>query len=472
MSPPRLIEQLPGPGREVTDRVSPLLGRGYIVGGMSRLDETALQKDPLGYDGALLRRTPTVSWNDASGRHTQLVSERLVLGAAPDVNVRIDDPAVSRLHAELDPQPSGLWVRDLESRNGTFVEGVRVSRACVPDGGKLRLGATDLLVSYAPEPVPVELWSEGRFGPLVGASVAMRELFARLARVARSEATVLIQGETGTGKELAAQAIHDASARAGEPFVIIDCAALPENLLEAELFGHTRGAFTGAVEARAGAIESADGGTVFLDEVGELPLSMQPKLLRVLESRTVRRVGESTHRPVDVRFISATNRDLRTMVNTRAFREDLYFRLAVLPVTIPPLRERPGDIVSLVHHFLPKESLGAVTPQVLREICGRPWLGNVRELRNFVDRALALGPQEALALSGSVAGAGAEDGLRLPPEMCALPYKEVRERALNAIERDYVKGLLVRHDRNISAAAEAAGLNRGYLYRLVSKHGL
>jgi two-component system, NtrC family, response regulator GlrR len=442
-------------------------------GWMSRFHETASQGDPSGYEGARLHRKPTLSWTDGGGRHAREVSDTLVLGGAEGVDLVIADPAVSRLHAELELLDTGLWVRDLESRNGTFVQGVRVTRACIPDGGLLRLGATDLTVSYAPEPTPVEIWPEARFGPMVGTSIPMRELFARLARVARSEATVLIQGETGTGKEVAAQAIHDASSRAGEPFVIIDCGALPETLLEAELFGHSRGAFTGAVEAKAGAIEAGDGGTVFLDEVGELPLSMQPKLLRVLESRTVRRVGETAHRPVNVRFLSATNRDLRTMVNTRAFREDLYFRLAVLPVTIPPLRERPSDILALVHHFLPAEALPAVTPQMVRELVARPWLGNVRELRNFVERALALGTREALALSaaaGNADAAGAQ--IRFPPALLALPYKEMRERVLLAAERDYVEALLARHDRDVSAAAEAAGLNRTYLYRLVAKHRL
>jgi two-component system, NtrC family, response regulator GlrR len=440
---------------------------------MSRFDETLSQGDPSGYEGARLSRKPTLTWTDGRGAHTREVRDRLVLGGAPGVDLVIEDPAVSRLHAELELSDSGLWVRDLESRNGTFVQGVRISRACIPDGGQLRVGATDVRVSYAPEPTPVEVWPEPRFGPMVGPSAPMRELFARLARVARSEATVLIEGETGTGKEVAARAIHDASPRAGEPFVIIDCGALPETLLEAELFGHTRGAFTGAVEARAGAIEAADGGTVFLDEVGEVPLNMQPKLLRVLESRTVRRVGETSHRPVNVRFLSATNRDLRTMVNTRAFREDLYFRLAVLPVTIPPLRERPSDILALVQHFLPREALAAVTPQMVRELMGRPWLGNVRELRNFVERALALGPHEALALSGSPRPTGGgEPEMRLPSELLALPYKEMRERVMLNAERDYIKGLLERHDRNISAAAETAGLNRTYLYRLVAKHGL
>jgi transcriptional regulator with PAS, ATPase and Fis domain len=438
---------------------------------MSRFDETAAQGAPSGYEGARLHRKPILSWSDGRGRHTREVDGSLVLGGAEGVDVLVDDPAVSRLHAELELLDSGLWVRDLESRNGTFVQSVRVTRACIPEGGVVRLGATDLTVSYAPEATPVEVWPDARFGPMVGASIPMRELFARLARVARSEATVLIQGETGTGKEAAARAIHEASPRAGAPFVIIDCGALPENLLEAELFGHRRGAFTGAVEAREGAIEAAEGGTVFLDEIGELPLSMQPKLLRVLESRTVRRLGDTAQRPVNVRFLSATNRDLRTMVSTRAFREDLYFRLAVLPVTIPPLRERPSDILALVHHFLPREALASVTPQMVRELMGRPWLGNVRELRNFVERALALGAREALALSAATPD-GAETQPRFPPALLTLPYKEMRERVLLAAERDYVEALLARHDRDVSAAAEAAGLNRTYLYRLVAKHRL
>jgi two-component system response regulator GlrR len=436
---------------------------------MGRLDQTVERRGG-GYEDQLTRPNPQLSWADASGRHVKVIKGRTVVGAAPDVDLVLTDPAVSRLHAELDLSDLGLRVRDLASKNGTFVDGVRVGSAWVPGGGKLRLGDTELLVSYSDKGVSVELWPHGQFGPLVGPSAVMRELFARLARIAASDATVLIQGETGTGKELVARSIHEASARAGEAFGIIDCGALPENLLEAELFGHAKGAFTGAHEPRAGVIEAADGGSVFLDEIGDLPLAMQPKLLRVLEARAVRRLGETEYRPVNVRFISATHRDLPTMVSNRAFREDLYFRLAVLPVTVPPLRERPADIVALVHHFLPPEALAAVTPETIREITSRPWLGNVRELRTFVERARALGQREALAMSA----AGSPEGGRmaLPEEMLNLPYKEVRERALNQIERDYVRGLLNRHGRNISAAAEAAGLNRGYMHRLVRKHDL
>ena len=446
---------------------------------MADSPETASQQDALGYDQGLMRRHPQVSWTDGGGQlTTRVIESRTVVGTAPDVDLVLADPAVSRLHAELDPQESGLWVRDLSSRNGTYVEGIRVTAACVPDGARLRLGDSQLWVKYPPAATPVELWPAPEFGALVGPSVKMRELFARLARMATSSAPVLIEGETGTGKELAARALHDASPRADGPFVIIDCGALPENLLEAELFGHARGAFTGAVEARAGAIAAADGGTVFLDEIGELPLSMQPKLLRVLETRTVRRLGETHYRSIDVRFVSATHRDLRTMANARAFREDLYFRLAVLPVTIPPLRERPGDIVALVRRFLPADVAGTVTPDLLRELVSRPWLGNVRELRNFLERALTLGPREALsfvAVAAGGAGAGGGPGFvapRLTEDMIALPYKELRERILNQIERAYVEALLSRHTGNVSAAADAAGLNRTYLHRLIRRHGL
>ena len=259
----------------------------------------------------------------------------------------IEDATVSRLHAELDPRRDGLWVRDLGSRNGTFVNGVRVVSARVPDGGRVQLGAASITLLPSPTSVSVELWPDTRFGPLVGKSVAMRELFATLARVAAVDATVLVSGETGTGKELVAEAVHGASPRAGGPFVVVDCAALPDQLLQSELFGHARGAFTGAETARAGAIESANGGTVFLDEIGELPLAMQPALLRVLESRTVRRLGETAHRKVDVRFVSATHRDLRAMVTAGAFREDLYFRhRASLPLVVPPLRGSHGPTSS------------------------------------------------------------------------------------------------------------------------------
>jgi two-component system response regulator GlrR len=427
------------------------------------------------YEEVLLRQHPHLYWTDADGPHSAVVESRMVVGSAGGVDLVVKEPTVSRLHAELDPRASGLWVRDLGSRNGSFIDGVRVESGCVPERGRLRLGALEVAVSYGPQPTPVALWGQARFGPLVGASTPMRELFARLARIAAAEATVLMQGETGTGKELVARALHDASPRAQGPFVIVDCGALPESLLDAELFGHSRGAFTGATGARPGAFEAAHGGTLFLDEIGELPLPLQPKLLRVLEARTVRRLGENDPRPVDVRFVSATHRDLRTMVNARAFREDLYFRLAVLPVTIPPLRERVTDIALLAEHFLPPESRGLLTPALIGELESRPWLGNVRELRNFIDRLTTLGEQEALSAPSPTAAGAAEaepPPMRrlLPTEWLNLPLREVRERCMSQMEQEYIEALLDTHGHNVTAAAQSAGIDRTHLHRLVRKY--
>jgi two-component system, NtrC family, response regulator GlrR len=434
-------------------------------------DRTLSQKEA--FEAPWMRRAPIIAWSEPAGqtREKQLL-ERIVVGTAPSADVVLTDRAVSRLHAELDPRDDGLWVRDLGSRNGTFVEGIRVISANIPNGAKLQLGRTEIAIRYAEEPSPVVLWPSAHFGGLIGASVVMRELFAKLSRIAQSSAPVLIEGETGTGKELAAKAIHDASPRASGPFVVIDCAALPETLLEAELFGHAKGAFTGALTARIGAIEEAEGGTVFLDEIGELPLSMQPKLLRVLESRMVRRIGETQHRGVDVRFVAATHRDLRTLANNRAFREDLYFRLAVLPLTIPPLRERPGDIPLLVDHLLSRDDARVIAPDLLRDLASRPWFGNVRELRNFLERATTLGAPEALALAASDATKPADEEWRpkLPPHWLDLPLRDLRERVSTFVDREYLARLLERCDQNVARAATVAGVNRTYLYRLLGKH--
>ena len=459
-------------------------------------DSTKLISHPRASRDVRMRPRYQVRWTDPTGAHSLLLDGRTLAGSASGARIVIPDPTVSRLHAELEPRDDGVWVHDLGSKNGTFVEGVRVTGARVPDGGKVRLGETTLTVETEAIPHLVRLWKDDRFGPLIGGSVPMRELFAQLARVAPTDSSVLLQGETGTGKELVARANHDASPRARQPFVIIDCASLPEPLLESELFGHVKGAFTGAATAHAGAIEAADQGTVFLDEIGELPLSMQPKLLRVLESRVVRRIGETSYRSVDVRFLCATHRDLGTMVNAGAFREDLYFRLAVIPLTLPPLRDRVADIPALVQQFLAKSGADPFPSSVTAALATRPWLGNVRELRNFVERALALGPKEALAMldafrplptSGesrvgrdsrptqaplTVPSPTSTPGLSLPTISIDLPFKEARESWLEHLEREYLRALLARHGRNIAAAAQAAGIDRTYIYRLVRKHGI
>jgi transcriptional regulator with GAF, ATPase, and Fis domain len=437
---------------------------------------------------ATSRHLVQLRWTDTAGAHLKTVDGRLTLGSASRVDISVADPLVSRLHAELSFESDGLWVRDLGSRNGTYVQGVRVREACVPPKGEIRVGSTR--ISTEPTTSEIELWPEARFGPLIGGSEKMREFFVSLARVAPTDASVLVLGETGCGKELVARAVHEASSRAEKPLVVVDCAALPENLIESELFGHAKGAFTGAVSAHEGAFEAADGGTLFLDEIGELPLSVQPKLLRVLETKTVRRIGETSYRPVDVRILSATHRDLRTFVNAKSFREDLYFRIAVLPVIVPPLRERTEDIELLVKHFLRSDA--PLSPELVRELAGRPWRGNVRELRNFVERARALGVERALAMASGDAAEGAtvppqaaaatqpppqapstqEAALTVPGIRFEQPYRSFRERWADVGEREYLLRLLARHARNVSAAAQEAQLDRTHVYRLMRKHVL
>jgi DNA-binding NtrC family response regulator len=420
-----------------------------------------------------LRRRYRLTWSDSTGLREATLDRRALLGAAQEAGLVVAAPTVSRLHAELEPRADGLWVRDLGSRNGTQVDGVLVAQARIPLGGRLRVGAVDITLHPTPEPVAEALWPHDFFGPLLGKSPAMRALFAMLARVAPTSSTVLIHGETGTGKELVARALHEASPRADKPLIVVDCAALPETLLESELFGHARGAFTGATGSRAGAFESAHGGTVFLDEVAELPLAMQPKLLRALESRTVRRLGEAVHRPFDVRFVSATHRNLHDMVNAGTFREDLYFRLAVLPVDVPPLRERAEDIPQLVAHFFANAPAGA-RDRLAVELERRHWPGNVRELRNFVERVAALGTERALALAEASrtgtapCAAGGAGGGSSYEALLRKPFRDFRDE----LEREYVRRLLERHRGNAVLAAHESGLDRTYIYRLARKHAL
>jgi transcriptional regulator with GAF, ATPase, and Fis domain len=413
------------------------------------------------------RREAALSWTGRDGARTFLVQRPTLLGSSPEADVTIDDPAVSRVHCQLVPREDGIWLVDLNSTNGCFIGVLRVKEARVPDGATIQLGATRLTLAHEHEPRPVELWPTDRFGDLLGRSAAMRELFALLARVAQSDIAVLVQGETGTGKEVLASSLHRASPRADHPFVVVDCGAMPENLIEDELFGHVRGAFTGATEGRAGAIESADGGTVLLDEIGELPLSLQPRLLRALEAGRIRRLGDQRERPVNVRFISATHRDLLRMVSEGTFREDLYFRVAALPLKLPALRERAEDVPLLVEHFLPP---GVTLPEeTVAELSTRPWLGNVRELRNTIERVLTLGP-DALDQEEPAALADLQQGL--PPVDLDVPFKQIRQAWTDHLERTYIEGMLRRHGRSLARISQASGVDRSYVHRLMRKHDL
>ncbi|MBX3269157.1 MAG: sigma 54-interacting transcriptional regulator [Sandaracinaceae bacterium] len=398
-------------------------------------------------------------------------STTCTIGAHARNDYVLPDPTVSRFHAEIEVSVRGARIRDLESRNGTFVDGVRVDAAWLGHGSTVRVGKTLLRFDALGGTNRVALSRSDMFGTLYGASAAMRAVFAILERVAPSDATVLIEGETGTGKEEVAASIHGHSKRASGPFVTLDCGAIPPNLLESELFGHDKGAFTGAIAAREGVFEAADGGTLFLDELGELPLGMQPALLRVLERGEVRRVGETAARPIDVRVVAATNRDLRQEVTAGRFREDLYYRLAVFHLRVPPLRERPEDIEGLTSVLLRRMGLSdadiarVVTPELRTALQAGRWPGNVRELRNYLSRCVVLG--EVLPITPTD-----NDDPRpwqVDPEK---PYAEAREHALALFERDYVRALLEHHEGNVSAAARAAGMARPYLHRLLRRHGL
>jgi DNA-binding NtrC family response regulator len=313
------------------------------------------------------------------------------------------------------------------------------------------------------------------FGGLVATSAAMRTVFGRLEKAAASDATVLLLGETGVGKSQAALALHRESARRAGPFVIVDCGAIPANLLESELFGHERGAFTGADSRRIGAFEEAHGGTLFLDEIGELPRDLQPKLLGVLESRSIRRVGASGTRAVDVRLVAATNRDLRQEINDGRFRADLFFRLAVIQVSLPSLRERPEDIPTLAEKVL--RSLGAdsarierlMQPAFVAQLSASAWPGNVRELRNYLERCLVF--DETPSPGGEPEPGTVATGQPMLAD-AALPYTEARDRALGQFERAYLNALLGRHGGKVVEAAEAAAIDRTYFYRLLRRNGM
>jgi transcriptional regulator with GAF, ATPase, and Fis domain len=326
------------------------------------------------------------------------------------------------------------------------------------------------------ELLAIEPYPEGELEGVIGSSLAMRRIFRVLDGVAKTDATVLLHGETGTGKEVLARAIVRRSLRP-EPFVVVDCGSVTHALIQSELFGHERGAFTGAIAQRKGAFESADGGTIFLDEIGELPLDVQPMLLRVLEAREFRRVGGNQTLKADVRVIAATSRDLEREVGAGKFREDLYFRLAVVPVRLPPLRARREDIPALVRHILSKtrgaEGL-APGERTLEWLLQHDWPGNVRELRNLLERAAymsaAAGSRELLLPSlPTGAGDAAEDFFRFS---LAESYREARSRVEDEFERRYVSWLLARHGGNLSAAARAVQMDRKHLHVLARKHGL
>jgi transcriptional regulator with GAF, ATPase, and Fis domain len=402
------------------------------------------------------------------GARVVSASEEVSIGSAEGNELRVTDQAVSRHHCAFRAEPRGLRLVDLGSRNGTFIPSaggeLEVASCIVRSGARVRLGKTTLQITVLDHDLSQPLASGDRFGALLGGSAAMRRMYPLLEQCAASSATVLVNGETGTGKELIAEAIHATSARANQPFVVVDCSALSHDLAESELFGHERGAFTGADTRRIGAFESANGGTVFLDEIGELSLELQPLLLRVLEARQIRRIGENTYRPVDVRIIAASHRDLRSLVNDKRFRSDLFYRLNVLRVAVPPLRERTGDIELLAGEFWRAFRPDRTPPPtLLPQLAQQSWPGNVRELRNAVERAALIGWRPEL--DAPAAGTPAlGDGNEV--------FSIAKEKAVWAWEKSWLERLLATSAGNLSRAARTAKMGRSHLRELCRRHGL
>ena len=392
---------------------------------------------------------------------TRLISDgsEFSIGTAQGNTLRLTDATISRHHCALAVLPDGVRLTDLGSTNGTYLGGQSTTEARLADHALIEVGET--LLSFEPieEQVIEPLSVASEFEGVVGRSAAMRRIFEILDRVAKTTASILIEGETGTGKGLLAEAIHKRSDRSAGPFVVVDCTNLPSHLFETELFGHTAGSYTGATANRVGLAESAHGGTLFLDEIGELPIALQPKLLRLLENGKVRRIGSQESRQIDVRIIAATNAELRRGVNCGEFRSDLYYRLNAVRIAVPPLRDRKEDIAPITAKLY-QEVIGdtsAYPPaSLVRCLKDQPWPGNVRELRNAIERSV---------LMPSLAPAPR-------PEEPAETFRFAKTKAVMSWEREYLCALLAEHNGNLSRAARAASMDRTYLRKLVKQHGL
>ncbi len=437
--------------------------------------------------------TGTLSVAKDGAERVRVGGEAALIGRHGSCALVLDDGRVSSVHAEIVGTERGARLRDLGSKNGTFVGGVRVGEVFLTHRTSFRVAETELVFEPARggrEP----LEEAARFGPLVGSDPAMRALFARLRKIAATELTVLVGGETGTGKELVARAIHQESPRAKGPFVVVDCGSIPASLAEATLFGHEKGAFTGATERRSSPFVEADRGTIFLDELGELPVDLQPKLLRALAERRVKPVGGSTYRAVDVRVVAATRRDLVREVNEGSFRSDLFFRVAEVRVDLPPLRQRLPDIAVLVQQILtdlgaPEGAIGRVPPESLARLRRYDWPGNVRELKNAVSVAYALaddGPIDVWAHTGALAtraaipaprGSSLWDEPRRDPasDGSGRPgreYREAKALALATFERRYFEELYAACAGNVSEMARRAGMERAHVRTHLKRHGI
>jgi transcriptional regulator with GAF, ATPase, and Fis domain len=438
---------------------------------MSRIEQTrVLSKAPRVHGGRVeVRSAP------ASPAQAEVGVEPLLIGRNPSCAIVIKDPSVSAVHAELVATERGVRIRDLGSRNGTRVQDVNIVEAYLTDRARIWLGPVELVFEpTAPQRIGIP--DDAALGPLRGSTAEMRSVFARITKVAPKDLTVLVQGETGTGKELVAQAIHQQSKRAKGPFVVVDCGAIASSLAESELFGHERGAFTGAAHRRVSPFVAANGGTLFLDELGELPLELQPKLLRALAEHRVKPVGGRSYEPFDVRVVAATRRDLAREVTAGSFRADLYFRIAQVRIDVPPLRDRQGDIPILVKHMLAElgepAAIRRVPAESLERLMRHDWPGNVRELKNLVATAYALadegGPIDVAAQITSTL----QLGVREPQAFGTSNYHEAKAAVLEQFERQFFTNLMDASGGVIAEMAERSGLQRTHVRRYLKRHGL
>lgn len=454
-----------------------------------------------------LRRIQLVVLGKGEPKQHVFDKDSVTIGASEDNDLVLEDDTVSRNHCRISLDGDNYIITDLQSTNGSFVNRVRIREAFLKPDCTVTLGKTDIQFAPVDERLSITPSDKQRFGEIIGRNAALREIYAILEKIAPTDATVIIDGETGTGKEVVARTVHQQSRRREGPFVVFDCGAVPENLIESELFGHEKGAFTGALATRQGIFEMANGGTVFLDELGELALDLQPRLLRVLEQREVKRVGGGKPTKVDVRVIAATNRDLQKEVKAGRFREDLYYRLSVVRVSLPALRERKEDIPLLVKHFLKngnfnrtregERKVSQISRDVLDKLIGYEWPGNVRELHNVVERAVSFADTDTLEVrdlpdhvsqarsathvapsraseAHVISGNSVADVATHVPASPSIDatFKDAKEKWVAGFERDYIAQLLKKNNMNISHAAREADIDRKYFRKLMKKYDI
>ncbi|MBM4386346.1 MAG: sigma 54-dependent Fis family transcriptional regulator [Deltaproteobacteria bacterium] len=441
------------------------------------LETRTIHIDALPQSITLKKYTLKVTAGGNKGLERIFDRRAVTVGTSDECNFVLDDQTVSRSHSRIEFDINGYRIEDLGSKNGTFVNGIRIGSAYLPNDSAIKLGQTEISFKLKDDTVKIEISQDARFGGLLGVSIAMREIFALLNRVAPTDATVLIEGESGTGKELAAEAVHAASPRGAKPFVIFDCSAVPKDLLESELFGHVKGAFTGAVKDRKGAFEEAHNGTLFIDEIGELSPELQPKLLRALEKKEIKHVGSNERINVDCRIVAATNRKIESEVRAGNFREDLYYRLAVIKVEIPPLRKRIEDIPFLINNFLDEFAARndgrrfRISYETMEKLKNYPWPGNVRELKNFIERSVILSDSENIGqfLAGDIAPIRETPGESGAVFRYDLPFKDAKERLMKDFEVRYFERMLEQTGGNISKAAKLSGIHRKSLEYILKR---